>query len=168
MKTKEEKKKIVEELKDLFQKSQKFIFVSLLNINSEIQNEIKTQIKKLGGIFKVVKKNLLKLANRNINIEKEEFKQPFGVIFDLNDINNIDIFRTLLNLKEKHNIQLIEGVINNKILSSEEILEIGKLPSKEILIQRSIGTVNGLLVKFMQLLKNPLIRFNLVVSNAKK
>jgi len=167
MKTRQEKEEIVKELKQLFEKSSKVFFINLLNLNAEIQTYIKNQIKKLGGIFKVTKKTLLKLANPDLDLEQEKFKIPFGLVFDLNDINNIEIFKILTEFNKTYNVVLIEGLIQGKILSPEEILEIGNLPPKEILIHKYNLILKSLLNKFILTLKTPLIKFNSVVNNIK-
>ena len=167
MKTRQEKEEIVKELKQLFGKSSKIFFINLLNLNAEIQTYIKNQIKKLGGIFKVTKKTLLKLANPDLDLEQEKFKIPFGLVFDLNDINNIEIFKILTEFNKTYNVVLIEGLMQGKILSPEEILEIGKLPPKEILIHKYNLILKSLLNKFILTLKTPLIKFNSVVNNIK-
>mgnify|MGYP000014697662 FL=1 len=168
MKTKEEKKKIIEELIQLFEKSKKVFFICLLNINSEIQNSLRNQIKKAGGAFKVVKKNLLRLANKNLDLEKNEFKVPLGVIFDFNDLNNIEIFKMLTEFNKTKNLILIAALVGNRTLTPEEIIYIGQLPPREILVQKYNSLLKSLLGILFFTLKNPLIKLNLVVNNIKK
>ncbi len=168
MKTREEKQKIIEELKHFFERSKKIFFICLSNINFEIQSSLRDQIKKAGGIFRVVKKTLLKLANKNLDLEGDEFKVPLGIIFDFNDLNNIEIFKILTEFNKTKNLVLVQALVGNKILRPEEIIKIGNLPPKEVLIQKYNIILKSLLRKLVLTLKNPIIKLNLVVNNVKK
>jgi ribosomal protein L10 len=168
MKTREEKEKIVKELKQFFEKSSKVFFISLLNLNAEIQNSLRDQIKKIGGILKIAKKTLIKLANPNLDLEQEKFKIPFGLIFDLNDAKNIEIFKILTEFNKTYNLTIIEGLMQNRVLSPKEIIEIGKLPSYEVLLQKYNYLLKSLLGRLVFTLKIPISKLTLVVNNIKK
>jgi ribosomal protein L10 len=168
MKTREEKEKIVKELKQFFEKSSKVFFISLLNLNAEIQNSLRDQIKKVGGILKIAKKTLIKLANPNLDLEQEKFKIPFGLIFDLNDAKNIEIFKILTEFNKTYNLTIIEGLMQNRVLGSKEIIEIGELPSYEILLQKYTYLLKSLLGRLVFTLKIPISKLTLVVNNINK
>ena len=168
MKTRQEKEQIIKELKQFFEKSSKIFFISLLNLNAEIQNSLRDQIKKIGGILKITKKTLIKLANPNLDLEQEKFKIPFGLIFDLNDAKNIEIFKILAEFNKTYNLTIIEGLIQNRVLSPKEIIEIGELPSYEVLLQKYNYLLKSLLGRLVFTLKIPISKLTLVVNNIKK
>ena len=168
MKTRQEKEQIIKELKQFFEKSSKVFFISLLNLNAEIQNSLRDQIKKVGGVLKIAKKTLIKLANPNLDLEQEKFKIPFGLIFDLNDAKNIEIFKILTEFNKTYNLTIIEGLMQNRVLSPKEIIEIGKLPSYEVLLQKYTYLLKSLLGRLVFTLKIPISKLTLVVNNIKK
>jgi len=170
MKTKEEKAQIIKEIKELFSKTSTIIFVSLLKLKGEEQKEFKDKIKEKGGIFKVYKKNLIKKAFPDfiLDLEDERFKQPFGVVLNKNLEENIEIFKTVLEFKEKLNFNIIKGIFKNRVLEEKEVLEIGKLPPIEILRAKLLSLLKLPVQKYIFSLKTPIIKMQMVVSNIKK
>lgn len=167
MRSKEEKIKLIQELQELFKNYSTIILISLLKLKSETQKKFKDAIKENGGVFKVFKKNLIKKANPNflIDLESEEFKQPFGLVFSK---ENFQIFKKIFEFSDQLGINVIKGILGNKILTKEEILEIGSLPPIEILRGKLVFSLKMLFQKLQFILKNPLIKLNMVVSSIKK
>lgn len=170
MKTKFEKQQIVKEIKELFNKSSRVIFISLLKIPAESQKFFKEEIKKVNGIFKVFKKTLIKKSFQElpIDLEKEDFKQPFGIIFDFNPNEEIKLLKALTQIAEKIQLNIIKGISGNNILEKETIFEIGRLPSIEILRQKLLLVFKTKTTQPIFVFKLPLIKFTMVVSNIKK
>jgi ribosomal protein L10 len=132
MKNIEKKKKIVEELKSLFDSSTGFFFISLKNINLEILNNLKKELKQQNTILKVAKKNLIKIANPLLKekMEENEFKKPIGILFSL-DINNINIYKILQSYKDKNNLEILGGYIKNNFYISDNLLSLSKFNTQE-------------------------------------
>lgn len=169
MKTKLEKQKIIEEIKELFDKSSRIIFISLLKISAESQKFLKDEIKKAGGLLKVFKKTLIKKSIKDlpIDLEEKEFKQPFGIIFDFNPKEEIRILRILTKISEKIQLNIIQGIFDGKILEKELIFEIGKLPPIEILQQKLLFIFKSKLTHPVLIFKYPLTKLIMVASNIK-
>lgn len=167
MKTKKEKAQIILELKELLENYSTIILISLLKLKGEEQKIFKDSIKKEGGVFKVFKKTLIKKAIPNfpLDLELEEFKQPFGMLFFK---DNLQIFKKLLEFSKNFQINIIKGILGNRILTKEEILEIGELPSIEVLRSKLIYSLKNPFQELCFTLKNPFIKLNMVVSNIKK
>ncbi len=170
MKTKLEKQKIIQEIFELFNKSSKLIFVSLLNIPAESQKILKDKIKEANGLLKVFKKTLIKKSIKNLplDLESEEFKKPFGIIFDFNKEQEIGLLKNLVQISENIKLEIIKGILNNKVLEKNEILEIGKLPPLEILRAKLISIFRSKPHQFMFLLKSPINKIIMVASNLRK
>jgi ribosomal protein L10 len=58
--------------------------------------------------------------------------------------------------------------MQNKVLSPKEIIEIGKLPSYEVLLQKYNYLLKSLLGRLVFTLKIPISKLTLVVNNIKK
>lgn len=170
MKTKFEKQQIIKEIKELFNKSPRIIFVSLLKLPAESQKFFKEEIKKAGGIFKVFKKTLIKKSIQElpIDLEKEDFKQPFGIIFDFNPLEDIKLLKTLAQISENIQLKIIKGLVGENVLEKEIIFEIGKLPPIEILRQKLLLLFKTKISQPLLIFKLPLTKLVMVVSNIKK
>jgi ribosomal protein L10 len=169
MKNIEKKKKIVEELKSLFESSTGFFFISLKNINLEILNNLKKELKQQNTILKVAKKNLIKIANPLLKekMEENEFKKPIGILFSL-DINNLNIYKILQSYKDKNNLEILGGYIKNNFYLSDNLLSLTKFNTQEELYSKILLTLKYNLYNLINRLNFPLIKFLTVVSNIKK
>jgi ribosomal protein L10 len=169
MKNIEKKKKIVEELKFLFDSSTGFFFISLKNINLEILNNLKKELKQQNTILKVAKKNLIKIANPLLKekMEENEFKKPIGILFSL-DINNLNIYKILQSYKDKNNLEILGGYIKNNFYLSDNLLSLSKFNTQEELYSKILLTLKYNLYNLINRLNFPLIKFLTVVSNIKK
>jgi ribosomal protein L10 len=169
MKNIEKKKKIVEELKSLFDSSTGFFFISLKNINLEILNNLKKELKQQNTILKVAKKNLIKIANPLLKekMEENEFKKPIGILFSL-DINNLNIYKILQSYKDKNNLEILGGYIKNNFYFSDNLLSLSKFNTQEELYSKILLTLKYNLYNLINRLNFPLIKFLTVVSNIKK
>jgi ribosomal protein L10 len=169
MKNIEKKKKIVEELKSLFDSSTGFFFISLKNINLEILNNLKKELKQQNTILKVAKKNLIKIANPLLKekMEENEFKKPIGILFSL-DINNLNIYKILQSYKDKNNLEILGGYIKNNFYLSDNLLSLSKFNTQEELYSKILLTLKYNLYNLINRLNFPLIKFLTVVSNIKK
>lgn len=170
MKTKEEKAEIIKEVKEIYNSSPFIVLVSLLNLQGEEQKILKDTLKENDAGFKVFKKTLIKKAIPDfpLDMESEELKQPFGFVFSLKKEIDVTIFKILTEFSEKHNLKIIKGILSKDILSKEKILELGKLPSLEVLRAKLIFTLKSELQKLIFALKSPIIKLNMVVSRVKK
>jgi len=166
MKTKEEKAKIIEELKNLFEKSRGVIFLNFQKINSEIQFALRNDLKKTESFIKVVKKTLLKLANPNLSNIIDSINFPFAIVFNTSE--NYDAFKIIANYSKKFNLEIFKGVIDNEVLDKNKVLEIGSLPSREELLGKLNGSLKSLFNRLIFTLKFPIIKFEKVVNNIKK
>lgn len=169
MKNIEKKEKIVEELKSLFDSSTGFFFISLKNINLEILNNLKKELKQQNTILKVAKKNLIKIANPLLKekMEENEFKKPIGILFSL-DINNLNIYKILQSYKDKNNLEILGGYIKNNFYLSDNLLSLSKFNTQEELYSKILLTLKYNLYNLINRLNFPLIKFLTVVSNIKK
>jgi ribosomal protein L10 len=169
MKNIEKKKKIVEELKSLFDSSTGFFFISLKNINLEILNNLKKELKQQNTILKVAKKNLIKIANPLLKekMEENEFKKPIGILFSL-DINNLNIYKILQSYKDKNNLEILGGYIKNNFYISDNLLSLSKFNTQEELYSKILLTLKYNLYNLINRLNFPLVKFLTVVSNIKK
>ncbi|MGC8981400.1 MAG: 50S ribosomal protein L10 [Minisyncoccia bacterium] len=166
MKTREEKAKIIEELKDLFKRSKGIIFLNLKKINSEIQFSLRKDLKKAESFIKVVKKTLIELANPNISKILDSINTPFAIVFDTSE--NYDTFKIIKDYSKKFNLEVLKGMIDNEVLDEKKVIEIGSLPSKEDLLRNISGTFKSSFNRLIFALKFPIIKIEKVVNNIKK
>ncbi|GIW65205.1 MAG: 50S ribosomal protein L10 [Candidatus Parcubacteria bacterium] len=166
MKTKEEKKRILEDLKNKFNQATGYILVNLLNLSTKDQKKVKDVLKQNNSLFQVTKKTLVYKANPNFPISEETIKFPLGFIWNFDD--SISAFRSLKAIKKDGvNLSVISGYLNGKVLTKEEVWELAQLPSKEELIQKSITGLKTPIFSLVFSLKSSLQKLILILSQIK-
>jgi len=167
MRTRREKEKILKDLVEKFKSAKGYLLISLLNLKTPEQNEIRDVLKENNSLFQVVKKTLVYKANPNFPFSDSELKLPFAFIWNFDE--NLSGFLSLKNLfKEGIKIEILGGYLGEKVLSKEEVLEIINLPSKEELILKILQNLKNQLYRLSYALKFPLRKLTFVMSQIKK
>ncbi len=168
MKNKEEKKEIIERLKKEFEEAKSFILIDLKNLKAEVEKNFRDLLKERGCKFEVTKKTLLYKAKSDFPFSDEELKKPFAILWDFQD--GLSVFKTLL--EEKKNLDFdfhpLGGYFEGKKLKSEEVWEVAKLPSREVLLGRIVSSLISLPQRLAFSLKFPLRKLNFSLSAIKK
>lgn len=106
--------------------------------------EIRREIKKNSGNFKVLKNRLAKRAIDGTEWEslKDHFKGPIGIVSS--DLDPVVISKIVTKYAETFPaFKLKAGVLGGKLLDVKGIEALSKLPSKEELYAKLLGTLQG-------------------------
>lgn len=160
MKTKAQKKSIIDELKTNFEKAKAVVFLNLHKFNTSNLFKLKKELKSNEGELKVAKKTLLDLANNNIDAKK--IPGPFAVIFDFS--SNFKPFSILGKLKKELGIEVFGGSFGDKILSEKEIWGITELPSEDILQSKLVFVLKSRFNNITTALKSPINKLVIVLN----
>jgi large subunit ribosomal protein L10 len=165
MKTKVQKKEELARAKKLLEKSKTLIFADFTKIKAEDIRKLRKELNKSGANFLVIKKRLLSLLLKEKGIESplSEFKTSIGTIFSEKEIENgaSQAFKFLSSLEIpegsprdlwlKH---LLGGydIAKGDSFDGSQIIFIGKLPSREILLSQLLGVISGPIRSFLYVL----------------
>lgn len=166
MKKREKKQKIIEELKLLFSKYESIFFISLKNLKVNNLLKIKKELNNLNSKLKVAKKNLIKIANKDLEniLENQIFKTPIGLIFS-NKETDFEIINLISNFNKELKLEFIGSYLANNFYESSRVLSLSKFNNKNELYYSLINLLKSNLVKLIFDLKYPLLKLNLVVNN---
>ncbi len=156
MKTKIQKTEELARAKELLEKSRALIFTDFTKVPAEDVRRLRRELKKSGAQFLVIKKRLLSLLlkEKGIAADLTQFKTSVGTVFSENDIERATApafkFFSALEIPEgspkdmwiKH---LLGGydMAKNSSFDTAQIVFIGKLPPREVLLSRLLGTLAG-------------------------
>lgn len=142
MNIKQKKENTVNEIKDLFSKSEcVFVVNNLMDCSSS--QKLKKDIKSVGGDFRVFKNTLLRIAakeNENIGKLEPYFKNQITVIFSKENSQDV----ASLVFKRGYTQELINfnaGIINSEVFGKDKFELMSKIPSKEILYSQLCGVI---------------------------
>lgn len=143
--TKQKKEEVVAELQDLFTNAKSIVFSDYQGINVKDFGTLRSELRKNEVNFKVAKKTLIKIA-----AEKAGFKDlpnnvlegQVGAAFGMGD--EVMAAKTLYEFSKKHDaIKLLGALMEGRSLSQEETLELAKIPGKEELLAKLVGSLNS-------------------------
>ncbi|MFH1656824.1 MAG: 50S ribosomal protein L10 [Candidatus Nealsonbacteria bacterium] len=152
--TKEEKKQVIENLKEKIDKQKSIVFVSIENLKAKDFNELRSQLKENDCLLFVVKKTLLNLASKekNLLIDTEKLKGEIALIFGFKD--EISAAKISNNFSKKNEyLEILGGVFENKFIDKEKVIALAKIPSKEELLSKLVGSIASPISGFVNVLQ---------------
>lgn len=145
-KTRGQKKVILDDLKDKIERSKSVIFTKF-NALSVVENEeLRKKLKEQGNEYFVAKKTLFNIAFKDKNIEGLNTKELDGrvaAVFGYED--EVSPARVVADFQKGHEekIEFVAGILENKLLSANEVDDLAKLPSKQELYAKIVGSINA-------------------------
>jgi len=165
MKTKAQKTEELKKAKELLDKSQALIFADFTKITAEQIRKLRTELKKSDASFLVIKKRLLGLLlkEKGIDANLGQFKVSVGTIFSKSDSEKVagPAFKFFKGLevpeggaKDMWTKKILSGydLKGSAPMTADQIVYIGQLPPREVVLAQLLGMLNAPLKSFMYLL----------------
>lgn len=152
-KTKEQKKKIIEGLKEYIKKQKVMIFFDFSGLETKDVFSLKKKLKKVEAIFCVCKKNLLKivLKEEKIPFDESKFSGQLALILGFKD--EILPAKEVYNFEKEHKIdKILGGIFDRDFIEKEKIIELAQIPSKEELLARLVRNLSAPVSNFVNVL----------------
>jgi len=165
MKTKVQKAEELQKARELLEKSRALIFTDFSKITAEDVRKLRTELTKAGAHFLVIKKRLLGLLlkEKGFDIDLKQFKMSVGTVFAKEDMETAigpayQFFAKLAvpdgaakDVWVKH---LLGGynVTANAPVDAAQIIYIGKLPPREVLLGQLLGMLSAPIRSFLYVL----------------
>ncbi len=155
-KNKLQKQEILRNLKEKFKKSKSVVFAGFNALTVKDNENLRQELRKENSEYYVAKKTLINLAfQEKINdLNVREMDGKIAAIFSYEDeIAPAKILADFRKDKEKaERIFFLGGILENKLLSKEEIEALSKLPSKHELYAKLVGSLNAPISGFVNAL----------------
>jgi len=165
---KEQKKNIVKELKDNIAKQKAVVFVSVKGLKASELFDLRKQLKESNCLLSVAKKTLLKIAfkENKIELNEKELEGQIALIFGFKD--EIAPAKTAYNFSLKNeNLKILGGFLENQLRNMEEIIILAKIPSKQELLAKFIGSIKAPMSGFVNVLQGNIKGLVYVLSQIK-
>src|SRR4030042_5671166 len=149
-KSKKEKKNILERYIEKLDKAQALILISPSQITPNEATQLRKQLKIVDSTFNVVKNTLFNNALKKVktNIKGFDFSGENAVIFVSDKINeSAKVVYDYLGDLKKGGIK--GGFLDGTSLSINDVEQLAKLPSKEIMIATTVRTIAAPLTGFI-------------------
>ena len=147
MKTKAQKTKAVESGINDLKNSKTVIITDFTGLSSNEMNSLRRALRAISTPFRVVKKRLLKIIfeKSGAQFDPKQYSGQMGVAFSPKDI--IEVSGTVYRFAKEHEkrgiFKILGGldVADKRFIDGKEVIAIGKLPSREVLIGQLVGMI---------------------------
>ena len=142
-KTKAQKEQEVKELKEKLGKTKSIVFANFDGLKVSEVDELRSQCREENIDYVVVKKTLLKLALDDSKIENVDPKTIEGGITTVMGYEDEVAPARILDkfAKDHEALKIVGGVLENKFMDAAAVNSLAKLPSKNELIAKVVGSI---------------------------
>jgi len=145
MLTKDQKKEIVKEIEQKAQKSKALVFADYTGLNVKEISALRQEMRQSGIEFKVARKTLIDLGLRQAKIggvAAKDLTGQLGVAFSATDeVAPAKILDKFARQTEK--IKILGGVLEKKFIDAAQAMALAKLPDKQELIAKVVGSIRS-------------------------
>ena len=147
------KQEIIDEIKSKLDGAQSAVIIDYMGITVAQADEMRKKLREADVDYTVYKNTLMKRAIEGTEFEKlgEVLEGPSGIAIAKEDataparvLNNV--------MKDFEKMQFKAGIIEGKFMGEDEIKEIAKIPSREVLIAKFMGSVQSPISKAVRTL----------------
>ena len=152
--TKEQKKNIINDLKEKIGRQKALVFVDFTGLRVKEMSVLKKNLRETGSELKVAKKTLMGVAlkEKNIKADAIEMEGEIALIFGFKD-EMAPARSTYQFAKTNPNLKIRGGYMNDIFLSAESVIELAQLPSKQELLGKLVGSISAPINNFVYVLQ---------------
>lgn len=152
--TREKKEQVVQELATAFDEARVVVVTDYKGLDVNAMTDLRQKLREHNGKFLVTKKTLLKIALEEKGIEginPLELEGQIGLAFGFEDAVAASkaVYETQ---KETETLKILTGLMGEKLLTADQIVELAKLPSREELLAKVVGSINAPVSGFVNVL----------------
>ena len=154
MLTKQQKIELVKNLTEKIKVAKTAVFVDFKGLKVKDSTDLKKALRAEGVDYVVVRKTLLDIALKNAGIEGISTKTMDGqVALSLSNVDEISGAKIIDKFaKTNENIKMLGGVLGKQVMNAAEVKALAKIPSKEELLVKLVGTLNAPVSGFVNVL----------------
>ena len=123
-------------------------------------HDLRGQLRKVDGTFRVTKARLMKIAAQDIDgIDgfKDAFKDQVGLVFVNGEVPAVA--KTLVKFaKGNEKLDIVSGFFESKTMTKDQVGYLASLPSKDVLLAQLAGTLQAPVRNFAVLLNQMIVR----------
>lgn len=153
MQTKNQKKEIVEDLVSKFKNSKAVVFSDFKGLTVKDMTNLRKELREEEISFKVVKKTLIDLALKDAGLEASVKSLEGQIALAVSEKDEVLAAKIIAKAaKANENLKIVGGFLGEKSISQEEVMALSKLPSKEELLAKFVGSINAPVSGFVNVL----------------
>ena len=154
----------VEALKEELKDYNSFIFTDFRGLDVQQINELRNSLRDKGAHYHVIKNRYAKRVFQDLGFDgmDQYLVNPTAIAYFEKNLS--EIAKVLIDSAEETTLELKGGYSDGNVISSDELIKISKLPTRDVLLAQLLGMLNapqrglvtalhGILSKFVRTLK---------------
>ena len=157
--TRDEKRQIIQALRQTFQQNQTVLLLTFSEVNVPDLTALRRQIRESGNGYRVVKNTLAIRAAEETPVSQlnDDFEGPTAVAFS--DSDPAALAKLLKEFAQDHpGMKFKSGVVAGQAVAADQVVELADLPSREELLSKVAFLFNAPLTRFASTLQSPLVK----------
>lgn len=165
-KTKQKKEEILKDLKEKLADSKSVVFANFTGLSVKDTEDLRAKCREEEVEYLVAKKTLLKKALEEAGFEVPKLEGEVSAAFSVKD--EVIAAKVLDTFAKSHEqVQFLAGILENKMIDAEKVKGLAKLPSKDELLARMVGSIKAPISGFVNVLSGNLRGFVNVLNAIK-
>lgn len=156
--SREKKAQIIDSLQEIFSKCSIGILTDYRGLSALEITSLRRRLNESGIEYKVVKNTLARFAAQRADKNElaHSFEGPTAIAFGYD--NTVEPAKTLADYirTSKIDLSIKGGFLGNRLLTSEEVMALSTLPSKEILLAKVLGRMQSPIIALLACLTAPM------------
>ncbi len=167
--TKEQKKKILDGLKEKIAKQKAMIFVAIEGLKVKDAFTLRKKLKAVDARLAIAKKTLAQIAlkEQGIDLDFKNLPGEAGIIFGFKDETSAAKVAHEFS-KTNPALKLLAGFVENKLATAEEIAVLAQIPDRQTLLSQFTSCLAGPIRGLETVLQGNTRNLLLVLSSIKK
>lgn len=153
-KTKQRKEQELQQLQDKLEQSKGVVLANYMGLSVNEIQELRQQLRDENSEMVVAKKTLIDLALTNAGVAADTVRAMEGgiaIVFGYED--EVAPAKVVADFAKEHEVvELKGGLLEGEFIGQEKVLALSKLPSKQELLAKMVGSLNSPMSGFVNVL----------------
>ncbi len=156
----------VAEMKEIFMSSSLVITAEYRGIDVSQMTGLRQELKNSGARFKIVKNTFARIAADEAGMAglKETMAGPIGFVVTSGDAAGAAKALVKYAADKELPVKVIGGMLDSVLLSAERIEALAKIPSRDVLIAKLLGSMNSPITGLVMVMNGPVRALAIVLQ----
>ena len=156
--SREKKTQTIESLQEAFSKSNISILTDYRGLTTSEMTELRRKLQKSSSEYRVVKNTLARFAAARVGKDDlvSSFVGPIAIAFGYGEVTAPAKVLAGYIRDSNANLSIKGGFLEDRLLTSEEVMTLSMLPSREILLARVLGQMESPISALLGCLTTPI------------
>lgn len=150
----EQKKQVVQQIKEKIEKAQSVVLVDYRGLNVEEVTDLRRKYTEAGVEYKVYKNTLMRFAFKEAGLEafNKNLTGPNAIALSYEDaVSAAKVTNEYVKTNDK--LEIKAGIVDGNVIDLEGVKSLANIPSREVLIAQVLGGLNSPITGFVNVLQ---------------